>query len=73
MSEIREMQRPYVLDVDSCAKLSSVSKITVYRWAQLPGFPVIKSGKKLLIPTQEFLVWLNQHCGKQLFDEKKEA
>lgn len=44
------------------AKAVSVSKPTLYRWMNEPGFPVARIGGCVRIPVDAFRVWLNQRA-----------
>lgn len=35
-----------------------VSRPTIYRWLNTPGFPSVRVGRKYLIPKEEALAWI---------------
>lgn len=43
----------------------SVSLPTLYDWTEQEGFPLIRVGRKKLIPVEAFLKWLDSQIGKQ--------
>lgn len=46
-----------------------VSPATFYRWTKLPGFPVVRCGRKLLIPAEAADNWFNNQIGKNVLPE----
>ncbi len=49
--------------VSEAARAAGVSRPTVYRWLQLPGFPVARIGGCTRIPVEAFRRWINQQAG----------
>lgn len=43
--------------------VSRVSAPTFRKWMRTPGFPVIRVGKKILIPCELFKRWLEEQAG----------
>lgn len=43
-----------------------ISAATFYRWTKLPGFPVVRTGSKILIPAKEVEEWLSANIGKNV-------
>ena len=54
---------PLALTPTQAAEAVSVSKPTLYRWMNEPGFPVARIGGCVRIPVDAFRVWLNQRAG----------
>ena len=50
-------------------KASGISPSTFYRWTKLPGFPVIRCGRKILIPAREAEAWISKQIGKNILPE----
>lgn len=40
------------------------SRATLQHLIKEPGFPVIRLGKKILIPREELDIWINKNLGK---------
>lgn len=53
---------PLALTPTQAAKAVSISKPTLYRWMNEPGFPVVRIGGCVRIPVDAFRVWLNQRA-----------
>lgn len=45
------------------AMAASVSRLTIYRWMRLDGFPVARIGGCTRIPAEAFREWLNRQAG----------
>ncbi len=41
---------------------ANVSAPTLRKWTRTPGFPVIRAGKKILIPIEPFKRWLEEQA-----------
>lgn len=41
-------------------EVACVSIPTLRKWTRTPGFPVLRAGKKILIPRDEFRRWLEK-------------
>lgn len=48
-----------VLNVDEVAAILGVGRTAVYELVHREGFPVIRVGKRYLIPYARFIMWLN--------------
>ena len=44
-------------------EVNGISSPTAKRWIDTPGFPVIRLGKKILIPIEPFKKWLAAQVG----------
>ena len=52
-------QLPLILTVAEAAKVARVSPGTMYQLAHSDGFPVVRFGRAVRIPTRAFLEWLD--------------
>lgn len=55
---------PIMLKVEAAGKVLGISRATAYELANSDGFPVIKIGKRLLVPRDALRVWIEQNTGK---------
>jgi excisionase family DNA binding protein len=55
---------PLGLKVDQVAELIGISRATAYKLVQEDDFPKIKLGKRIIIPTNFFIEWLNNRKNK---------
>lgn len=53
---------PLALTPAQAAKAVNISKPTLYRWMNEPGFPAARIGGCVRIPVDAFRVWLNQRA-----------
>lgn len=51
------------LTVEEAAKMLGVSRIKGYELAHSEGFPAMRLGRKLLIPRDRFLAWIDEQAG----------
>ena len=52
---------PDMLSAKDLLEVLPMSRSGIYKMLNTPGFPVIKIGKRKLIPKHEFLVWLSEN------------
>ena len=60
---MNETDTRLTLTVEEAAKLLGVSRIKGYELAHSEGFPAMRLGRKLLIPRDRFLAWLDEQAG----------
>jgi predicted DNA-binding transcriptional regulator AlpA len=49
---------PLVLDVVTVSKILGISRNKAYELSNSEGFPVLKLGKRKVVPKQRFIEWL---------------
>ena len=52
-----------IKDIQTCL---GIGKNNAYKLIRLPNFPVIKIGKRYIIPRKEFEIWLSNSVNKEL-------
>lgn len=57
------------MSINEVLKRYGISRPTAYRWIQEPGAPVIRTGKRILIPIKEFDEWVLSHNGGNILPE----
>ena len=50
----------YTLTVEDLAKALNVSKTSAYRLVRSSGFPKLNIGKRIVIPVDDFKVWMSK-------------
>lgn len=55
---------PLVLNVAQAAQLMGVSRDKVYDMARTPGFPAVRHGRRILIPRDALIAWLERMANK---------
>ncbi len=51
---------PVTLNVQDVAIVLGISRVNAYNLCHSVGFPVIRIGKRILIPKHRFIGWLEQ-------------
>lgn len=54
-------QLPPLLTVEEVAKILRIGKVKAYEFVRTPGFPTIKIGRAVRIPTKLFFSWLHSN------------
>lgn len=52
--------QPAAVNPATAARLVSVSRSTIYRWMEIPGFPVFRVGGCVRIPVYDLLEWMRE-------------
>lgn len=52
---------PEIMSANDLLKILPLSRSGIYQMINEDGFPVIKMGKRKLIPKEEFLFWLSNN------------
>lgn len=55
--------RPIAVNMTEAARLAGVSRPTLYRWARMDGFPVIRLGGCTRVIVADFEAWLRKNGG----------
>ena len=51
---------PFTLSVEEVASFLGISRVGAYNLSHSKGFPSMRIGKRILIPRDKFLAWLNE-------------
>ena len=62
-------QLPIVLTADQLAQALGVSRAGAYQLMHSKGFPTIRIGKRMVVPKEQLLVWMEEKLkeGNSLF------
>ena len=60
-------QLPIVLNADQLAQALGISRANAYQLMHSKGFPTIQIGKRMLVPKDKFLEWLDSKAEKGLW------
>ena len=52
---------PLMLNAEDIKVVMNISRAGAYHLMHREDFPTIMVGKRLLVPREEFLCWMNQH------------
>jgi excisionase family DNA binding protein len=51
---------PYTLSVEELAAFLGISRVGAYNLAHAKGFPTLRVGKRILVPRDRFLQWMDR-------------
>ena len=54
---------PLFLNSATVAKVLGVSPSSGYELMHEPGFPVLRIGNRMVVPTEQFIQWVKEHTG----------
>lgn len=54
------------VNVEELAQVLKISKTKAYELVKMEGFPAVKLGKRILVPTEALVHWLNANIGRAL-------
>ena len=54
------------VNVEELAQVLKISKTKAYELVKREGFPAVKLGKRILVPTEALVQWLNANIGRAL-------
>lgn len=52
---------PLFLNAELVAKVLGVSPSSGYELMHEPGFPVLKIGRRIVVPKEKFIQWVEEH------------
>ena len=52
---------PLFLNSETVAKVLGVSPSSGHELMHEPGFPVLRVGNRMVVPKEQFIVWVQQH------------
>jgi excisionase family DNA binding protein len=54
---------PAILSADQLAELLGISRAGAYQLLHQESFPTLHIGKRMLVPKDKLLIWIDQHTG----------
>lgn len=55
-----------MLSVEEAGKMLGVSRQIAYQLARRDDFPTLRIGRRLLIPRNKLIEWVDNHCGQKV-------
>lgn len=55
----RKEELPFSLNVEDVAELLGISRVSAYNLCHTEDFPAVRVGRRIVIPTDKFLNWMN--------------
>lgn len=59
------MEERLTYTAKEAARAASVSMPTFYDWTHISGFPVIRAGRKYIVPIKAFERWLEEQAANK--------
>ena len=59
-----EQTTKYCVDVPEMGKLLGISRASAYELANTEGFPIVRVGKRMLVPMDALKRWVNEQAGQ---------
>ena len=60
---------PIMLSVPQLASALGISRSGAYALVRTSGFPALKIGSRIVIPEDELLEWIHEHCLSNSLDK----
>lgn len=54
---------PLFLNSGIVAKVLGIAPASAYELMHEPGFPVLKIGRRMVVPKEQFIRWVNENTG----------
>lgn len=64
MNELAEEQEPILYTIEDIQRIFKIGRTSVYQLVNAPGFPSFRLNKKIYVPRDKLLVWINKMNGK---------
>ena len=59
-TDLNTHELPFTLSVEEMAAFLGISRVAAYNLSHSKGFPSKRIGKRILIPRDDFLAWLDK-------------
>lgn len=54
---------PAILSADQLAEILGISRAGAYQLLHQEGFPTLRIGKRMLVPKEKLIVWIDRNTG----------
>ena len=54
---------PAILNANQLAELLGISRASAYQLLHMDSFPTLRIGKRMLVPKEKLMLWIDQHTG----------
>ena len=54
---------PLILDVTDIQHIMGISRASAYQLLHMDSFPTLRIGKRMLVPKEKLMLWIDQHTG----------
>ena len=54
---------PAILNANQLAEILGISRASAYQLLHMDSFPTLRIGKRMLVPKEKLMLWIDQHRG----------
>ena len=54
---------PAILNANQLAEILGISRASAYQLLHMDSFPTLRIGKRMLVPKEKLMLWIDQHMG----------
>lgn len=54
---------PDILNANQLAEILGISRASAYQLLHMESFPTLRIGKRMLVPKDKLVMWIDQHTG----------
>ena len=54
---------PAILNTNQLAEILGISRASAYQLLHMDSFPTLRIGKRMLVPKEKLMLWIDQHTG----------
>ena len=54
---------PAILNANQLAEIRGISRASAYQLLHMDSFPTLRIGKRMLVPKEKLMLWIDQHTG----------
>ncbi len=58
---------PAILNANELAQFLGISRAGAYQLLHMESFPTLKIGKRLLVPRDKLMAWIDRHSGGDVY------
>lgn len=54
---------PAILNANQLAEILGISRASAYQLLHMDSFPTLRIGKRMIVPKEKLMLWIDQHTG----------
>ncbi len=54
---------PAILNANQLSEVLGISRASAYQLLHMDSFPTLRIGKRMLVPKEKLIAWIDQHTG----------
>lgn len=64
---MNDNSNPAILNANELAQFLGISRAGAYQLLHMESFPTLKIGKRLLVPRDKLMAWIDRHSGGDVY------